>query len=319
MPSGHGSHRPGAPQPGVTFAHSPDLASLALFARIAETRSITKAAELSHIALAAASRRIAHLEARLGAKLLERTARGANLTPAGAALLAHAHKILSQVNEMQAELADFGKGGKGVVRIQANSSALAQFLPEELAAFSTAYPGAKVALFERRSASIVRALREGETDIGIVMAGVPTEGLACFDYRTDRLVAVVPKAHRLRGRSIPFVKLLDFDIIGLESNTAISQLLAQRALAEGKPLKLRVQVNGFDVVGKMTQAGLGIGVLPEIAARAFVRTLGLRIIPLADKWARRRMLLCVRDYEALAPLARHLADHLLVGLGRKAC
>ena len=40
----------------------PDLASLALFIRIAETKSITKAAAASHIALAAASRRVTQLE-----------------------------------------------------------------------------------------------------------------------------------------------------------------------------------------------------------------------------------------------------------------
>ncbi len=290
---------------------SPDLATLALFGRIAETRSITKAAAQSHLALAAASRRIAGLESRLGVKLLERSTRGVSLTPAGTALLAHARLILGQVNQMQADLAAYAKGGKGLVRIHANSSALAQFLPQELAAFSAAFPDARIALLERRSVSIVRALREGETDIGIVMAGTPTEGLACRDYRTDRLVAVVPRKHPLRGKSVPFAKLLDFDFVGLESNTAMSQLLASRATAAGKPLRLRVQVNGFDVLGKLVQAGLGIGVLPEVAARAFVGTLGLRLVPLADDWARRRMLLCVRDHGTLPPLAQRLVDHLL--------
>lgn len=295
----------------MTASHTPDLASLALFIRIAETGSITKAAGQSHLALAAASRRIALLESRLEVKLLERSARGVEFTPAGTALLAHARQILGQVNRLQADLADYTKGGKGLVRIQANSSALAQFLPEELARFSAAWPGAKVALLERRSVSIAKALREGETDIGIVIAGTPTEGLACFDCRTDQLVAVVPRDHRLKAKSVAFAKLLDQDFVGLESNTAISQLLAQRAAAEGKPLKLRVQVHSFDVVGKMIQAGLGIGVLPEAAARAFVATLGLRVVALSDDWARRRMLLCVRDLETLPPLARRLADHLL--------
>jgi len=54
----------------------PDLVSLALFVRVAETRSITKAAAASHIALAAASRRISLLEHHYGVKLLIRTARG---------------------------------------------------------------------------------------------------------------------------------------------------------------------------------------------------------------------------------------------------
>ena len=48
----------------------PDLASLALFVRIAETKSITKAARASHIALAAASRRVAQLEDQFGVELL---------------------------------------------------------------------------------------------------------------------------------------------------------------------------------------------------------------------------------------------------------
>jgi len=290
---------------------SPDLATLALFGRIAETRSITKAAEQSHLALAAASRRIARLESRLGVTLLERSTRGVELTPAGTALLAHARLILGQVNQMHAELAAYARGGKGLVRVQANSSALAQFLPQELAAFSAAFPDARIALLERRSVSIVRALHEGHTDIGIVMSGTPTEGLACYDYRTDRLVVVVPRKHPLRSKSVPFAKLLDFDFVGLESNTAMSQLLAQRASAEGKPLRLRVQVNSFDAVGKMIQAGFGIGVLPEVAARAFVRALGLRLVPLADDWSRRRMLLCVRDRGTLPPLAKRLVDHLL--------
>lgn len=295
----------------MTSSHAPDLASLALFIRIAETGSITKAAAQSHLALAAASRRVALLESRLGVKLLERTARGVEFTPAGTAMLSHARHILGHVNRLQAELADYTKGGKGLVRIQANSSALAQFLPEELARFSREFPGAKVALLERRSLSIVKALRDGETDLGIVIEGTPTEGLACYECRTDRLVAVVPRNHRLKAKSVAFSKLLDDDFVGLEGNTAISQLLAQRAAAAGKPLRLRVQVNSFDVVGKLIQAGMGIGVLPEVAARAFVDTLGLRLVALTDDWARRRMLLCVRELDKLPPLARRLADHLL--------
>ncbi|HKC44411.1 MAG TPA: LysR family transcriptional regulator [Burkholderiales bacterium] len=60
----------------MSRSHPPDLATLALFGRIAETRTITKAAAQPHLALAAASRRIAGLESRLGVKLLERSACG---------------------------------------------------------------------------------------------------------------------------------------------------------------------------------------------------------------------------------------------------
>ena len=290
----------------------PDLASLALFIRIAETGSITKAARASHIALAAASRRITLLEEQYGVQLLYRTAKGVELTPAGNAMLLHARHMMGQADEMRAELSDYTKGGKGLVRVHANTSALAQSLSQDLAAFSAAHPAIKIAIEEHRSGAIVQALQGGTTDIGIVMEGAPTGELQCFDYRTDTLVAVLPRSHPLRGKRVAFAKLLPYDIVGLESDTVISRLLAAAASAEGKPLRLRVQLKGFDVVAKMIQAGLGIGVLPEGAARSFARPMGLRLVPLADPWATRRMWVCVRDYAALPASARQLVDHLKI-------
>ncbi len=289
----------------------PDLASLALFVRIAETRSITKAAEASHMALAAASRRVTQLEEQYGVQLLNRGARGVDLTPAGTALLSHARRLLGQADEMRAELSDFTKGGKGLVRVHANASALAQHLPEDLASFCDAHPGVKVALEEHRSGAIVLALRSGSADIGVVMEGASIEGLQSFDYRTDTLVAVLPRNHALRLKQVAFSRLLAYDFVGLESDTVISRLMGAAAVAEGKPLRLRMQLKGFDVVARMIQAGLGIGILPEVVARNFSRSMKLRIVPLTDPWAKRRMWVCVKDMAALPASARQLVEHLL--------
>lgn len=288
----------------------PDLASLALFVRVAEVRSITKAATASHIALAAASRRIAQLEDQFGVQLLFRTAKGVELTPAGSALLFHARQVLSQVDEMRAEISDYAKGAKGMVRVQANASALAQYLPDDLATFSASHPAIKVSLGEERSGAIVEALRAGTTDVGIVMEGADPAGLELYEYRTDTLVAVVPRKHPVRARRLAFAKLLDYDIVGLESNTVISQILLEQAKRAGKPLRLRVQVKSFDVVARLIQAGLGIGVLPEAAAKVFARFMGLRLVSLTDPWATRRMFVCIRQHATLPAPARLLVEHL---------
>lgn len=288
----------------------PDLASLALFVRVAETRSITKAAEANHIALAAASRRIAQLESQFGVQLLFRTAKGVELTPAGNALLFHARAMLAQVDEMRAEISDYSKGVKGMVRVQANASALAQYLPDDLASFALSHPAIRISLDEERSGAIVEAVHRGTTDVGIVMEGADADGLQLLEYRTDTLGVVVPKKHRLRARSTAFAKLLDEDFVGLESSTVISQLMLAEASRAGQPLRLRVQVKSFDVVARLVQAGLGIGVLPEAAAHAFAGPLGLRLIGLTDPWATRRMYVCVRQYATLPAPARQLVDHL---------
>jgi DNA-binding transcriptional LysR family regulator len=289
----------------------PDLASLALFIRIAETKSITKAAQANHIALAAASRRIAQLEGQFGVQLLFRTARGVELTPAGNALLFHARATLSQVDEMRAEISDYSKGLKGMVRIQANASALAQYLPDDLATFATAHPAIRISLEEERSGAIVEAVHSGTTDVGIVMEGADADGLQMLEYRTDTLCVVLPRKHPVRARQLAFVKLLDHDFVGLESTTVISQILLAQAQHAGKPLRLRVQVKSFDVVAKLIQAGLGIGVLPEAAARAFAQSMGLRLVGLTDPWATRRMFVAIRQYAALPAPARQLVDHLV--------
>ena len=289
----------------------PDIVSLSLFARVAETHSITKAAEASHIAVAAASRRLSLLEHQFGVQLLVRTARGAELTPAGQAVLYHVRQILSQVNQMHAEVAEYAKGGKGHVRIQASASAISQYLPEDLASFSAAIPEAVIAMEERVSGEIVQALREGATDIGVVMEGVNMDGLDRFDYNVDQLVALVPKKHPVRGKRVSFSTLLDFDFVGLDNATAISRLLSDQAAVLHKPLRVRMETGSFATLCKMVESGLGIGVIPEGIARSFVAGMQLRLIRLNEAWVTRRMYICVRSHQALTPIARKLVNHLI--------
>ena len=288
----------------------PDPTSLALFVRVAETKSITKAAQACHIALAAASRRVTQLEDQFNVQLLYRTTRGVELTPAGIALLQHARIVLSQMDEMQGEITGYAKGAKGTVRIQANASVLAQYLPDDLATFAQAHPAIKVSLGEERSGAIAQAVQSGAADVGIVMEGADASTLECFDYRADTLGAVVPRKSPIKAKRLAFVDLLDHDFVGLESTTVISQIMLEQASRAGKPLKLRVQVKSFDVVARMIQAGLGIGILPEAAARSFAAPMGLRLVHLTDAWATRRMYVCVRQYASLPAPAKLLVDHL---------
>lgn len=290
----------------------PDLVSLALFLRAVETSSLSKAAEQSHLALAAASRRISLLEHRYRVPLLYRSSKGVTPTPAGIALATHARRMMEEVDRLHAAMADYAKGVKGHLRIQANTSAITQYLPQDLANFSAKYPDVKMELEECRSVEIVQAVREGRADIGVVMDGVDRSGLASFLYRKDRLVAVVPRGHEVRARKVPFAELLKYDLVGLDGTAAMMRLLGSAATRAEQPLRLRIQVKSFEAVCKLVQAGMGIGMLPEVAARDFAPIMGLRLVALTDDWADRIMFVCVRDYDALPTIPRKLVE-LLVG------
>lgn len=290
----------------------PDIDSLALFVRAAELRSLTKAAEASHIGLAAASRRMALLEHRFKTALLERSPRGVQLTPAGASLLPHAKALLYEINEMQADMRDHADGRKGALRILANTSVMTESLPADLAAFSRLNPDVRLQLQERWSSEIVRDLQAGEADVGIVVEGIATEGLDTRTYGTDRIAVVVPAGHPLASvPELKFADVLDDDIVGLESSASMMRLLTEQAVIEGRTLHPRVQVRSFEAVCRIVQAGLGIGLLPFEGASAMGQALGLVVRPLGEPWAERTMLVCVKKERAGNTSVMKLVDYLV--------
>jgi DNA-binding transcriptional LysR family regulator len=288
-----------------------DFVTLRLFVAVADERSLTRAAEREHLALAAVSKRISDMEGQLGVTLLYRQPKGVELTPAGHALLHHARNLLDSLQQMDADLSEFSQGVKGHVRIHANTSAVIEFLPEDLSAFARLHPEVKIDLEERVSSDTLRALREGLTDIGIFAGHMPAEDLQVFGYREDRLVLVTPREHSLaRLESIALRDATGFDFIGLQQDASLHALLQQSAQQMGTPLRLRIQVRSFEAICRMIHTGMGIGVLPEQVVRNYLPALDVAIIPLIDPWARRELKIGVRNLESLSVTARQLLEHL---------
>ena len=288
----------------------PDPSSLALFLNAAEMGSISRAAEVSNIALAAASRRIALLEHHYKVKLLKRTSRGVEPTDAGKAAIPQIRQLLNMVQKIDLDLSDYAAGITGHVRIQAATSALAQFLPDDLVSFSNLHPQVRVDIEERWSHEIVQSVRAGATDIGVIVDKDNCDDLSVFDYRQDDLVAIVPASYEIRRSRIRFSELLAYDFVALEGSTALTRRLLVEAMTARGALRLRVQVRSFDAVYRMVEAGLGVAVLPRNIVRSFALDQRVRLIPLQDAWATRRMHLCVASFERLPAVARKLVEHM---------
>lgn len=288
-----------------------DPKTLRLFVSAAESGSISEAAKRCHLALAAASRRIALLEARARLPLLVRHARGVVPTAAGHAFLLHARTVLAAMDRMEGELGEFRAGIRGVVSLAANASSIAQWLPAEIGAFLAAHPGLRIDLQERSSSDAVRLVASGAVDIAVFEGGTPAAGLQAMPYRSDRLVAVVAASHPLsRRRAIDEAELLGHEHILMRDGTALHRLLEDVALRAGRPLRSRMKVGSFDAVCRMVEQGAGIGVLPQDAIEPQRRALRIRTVALRADWAVRRHVLGVRRPDALPPAARSLLAHL---------
>jgi DNA-binding transcriptional LysR family regulator len=293
-----------------------DLVTLRVFKAAVEERSLARAAERERLALSALSRRIADMEARIGTALLRRYDRGVEPTAAGEVLLRHLGPIFDLLDRAFSDVEAFAAGARGHVRLHANISAVAGFLPEALAGFLAANPGIEVSLEERYTADILHAVRTGAADLGLgsgTVRVVPPE-LQMLPWREDRLVALLPVEHPLaaRGGPLRFAELAAEPFVGMSPAMALQQVYRREAEAIGMNLRERVNVASFDGVRRMVEAGLGVTILPHTAAEPQALGMGLAVRPLDEPWAARPLALCVRrDAEALPAAARLLAAHLL--------
>lgn len=288
-----------------------DLTDLRLFLHVAETGSITHGAERSHLALASASARIRSMEETLGLPLLERNRRGVKPTPAGTALLHHARLMMQQMEMMRGELGDYARGLKGHIRLHCNTAAASEFLPAAIAGFLGSQPNVDIDLEERPSHQVVQAVIAGIADLGIVADAVDLTGLETRPFRTDRLVLVTPRRHRLgKRRSVGFRECLAEDHVGLSPGSALQEHLAQHAQRAGKTLRLRIRLRSFDAICRMVEQGVGVAVMPEAAARRCHRSMALNVVRLTDDWALRRLVICARRFDALPLHAQRLAERL---------
>jgi DNA-binding transcriptional LysR family regulator len=288
-----------------------DLVDLQLFIAVADARSITHGASRANLALASASARIKGLEADLGTALLKRGRRGIELTPAGESLLDHARIIMHNVDAMRGDLLAFSRGMKATVRLLANTAGLSEYLPKALAAYLAEHPNVSIDVEERESTDIAHAVATGAADLGLASDYALPDTIERIPFSEDRLVVVTARQDELaKRRQVDFSEVIGRDFVGLTAASALHAHIAGHAARLGARLRFRARLNNFDAVGQMVAAGIGIAVMPEVAAKRCARSLPISRLRIRDPWANRKLVICARSFKALPRPAKLLVDHL---------
>jgi DNA-binding transcriptional LysR family regulator len=286
-----------------------NFTTLRIVIGIAETGSLSAASRQHHLTLAAVSKRLRELEALLQVTLFIRVPKGMVLTDAGRMLVVHARQMLYEMDRMNANLSGFRSGEAGAVRVGGNTSAITQFLPEELCKFSLLHPGIRLDLAEFTSDQIVSRLADGRLDVGLFSANAVHKGLEVRPFMDNRLCVVVRADSKLaRRKSVAFSSVLDHSLVALESDSTLMHLLQSKA--NDRHLRVSVQVRSFDVVCRFVQAGVGIGVLPVGSARLYAPSMKLAIVELSDPWSEYKLLLGTRSLDTLNAPSRLLFNAL---------
>ncbi|NEX64782.1 LysR family transcriptional regulator [Noviherbaspirillum galbum] len=288
-----------------------DIKTLRLLVAVCEHQNIKHAAEQEHIEPSAISKRIAQLEGSLGTALLVRTRRGVQPTPAGMALLEHARTILFTLDRMASDITAFSGGVRGHVRVVASTSAIAEMLLDDVAAFmrDEANRNVKVDIEEALSRDIVQAVLDERAAVGICWDQADFKDLTHLPYRADQLALAVHESHELAGRKrIAFADTLTYEHVGLHPNSAVYPMLQRAAAQAGGTIAYRVVVSNFDAALRVVAANLGVSIIPMQVGSSYASK--VKLIPLSDAWAKRQFAVCFKSQEKLQPPALRLVEYL---------
>jgi DNA-binding transcriptional LysR family regulator len=289
-----------------------DLTDLQLFLQVVDQGSITQGAERSHLSLASASARIKAMEKAVGAPLLTRHRRGVMPSPTGWLLVAHAREIVGQIARMRSELARYSDGLRSPLLIQANTSATETLLPTAIAQFLADNPDIDLELEERPSHDIVTAVVDGRAELGIIADTVDSGRLECITLRPDQLVVIVAADHDLSTRTqIAFSECMSHPFVGFTEANPLQEHLSGQAQPLGLRPRYRAHLPTTEAICGAVAAGVGIAVVPALAAARWRRSYQLHSLELTNTWAQRHLLLCCRERSGLSAPAAALAAHLV--------
>ena len=246
-----------------------DISLLETFTLVADLGSFSGAARRLGLTQPAVSFQVKALEKELGASLIDRSRGKVVLTPAGRTAYAHARKILSDREEMIADIPRTTGEVKGQLRIGASTVPGEFLLPPTLAEFKRHYPEVTVALEISDSQGVVRMVEGENVEIGFVGLR-PDSKLEVKPFAEDRIVIVTPVHHSLSRRK----KVTLAEVAG-EQWVVRAESSGTRSRSEAAFRDAGVSTDDLDVVAEMgsTQAvlsavaaGMGIAMVSDRAA-----------------------------------------------------
>ena len=288
-------------------AHDLSIRQLQYVAAVADTLGFHKAAEKCGVSQPTLSSQIQKLEEVLGVQVFERNRQRVLLTKVGEAVVAHARRILVDVEDLITTAGAAKDPFAGTLRVAVIPTIAPYLLPWVTPAIATRWPRLRLALVEQKTEDILASLRNGELDAGLLAVVDGMEDLDRADVLEDPFVVALPQHHPLAKKKTVALEDLDEEpVLLLEDGHCLrTQALAlcQRAGATETDLR----ATSLATLVQMVSAGVGVTLLPSIAVDVENRRGQLAIRPLAGKGQGRTICLAWRKESALAAPLRELA------------
>lgn len=243
-----------------------NLRQLETFVAVAEEGGFSRAAERLHVVQSAVSAAIRTLERELGAELLTRTARGAEPTDAGAALLPEARATLAAAQAARDAVDQASGGLRGTVTLGIMQSMRppAPIVPALLSRFGTTHPGVAVRVRHGGgSQEMAEQVADGTLDLAFVALQAAVPGVAFTPLSSQPMVLACAAGHPLAGRAgVELSALADLTFADLPPRWGTRTANDRAFAAAGVERAVTYEINDTSTLVDFVRHGLAVTILP---------------------------------------------------------
>ncbi|MGB2677603.1 MAG: LysR substrate-binding domain-containing protein [Candidatus Acidiferrum sp.] len=249
-----------------------DFDQLTTFVQVSKLKSFSKAGQKVFRSQSAVSAQIRQLEQAYHAKLLDRSAKSVELTPAGVVLFEFAERLLRLRDESVQVVADRGNVVQGPVAFGANEATCLYLLPDILAEFQRRYPLVQISIYRNFSHKILQRLEEGSLDLGIVTLPLKSPNLKIHTINRDRLRFMVSAKNPMAQRSHVTLEEVASSPLIFPKTGFTRQVLDKLFRPYRSRLRIAMELPSIGMIKTFVAADVGISIISESFARDQVKS-----------------------------------------------
>ncbi len=287
-----------------------DTHQLRVFAAVAQNLSFTRAAERLALTQSAVSHQIANLERQLGGVLLERQGRTVTLTAGGHAMVAHAKRVFSAIDEAEQAVRQATRPGLGRLRIGASATACQYIIPEALREFRECFPSYSLSILPSDSLETAELLLGGQIDLGLMIRLDRNKKLSYHELFEDKLMFLVSPLHPwARAGRVDRRQLVEQRMVLYSRNSATFRIVERYFLKMRAPLRDWIDLGDMGAIKELVKLGLGASMTAEWIARPEIASKSLAVLPVPGASLKRNW-----SIASLATRELSIAEQTFIGL-----
>ncbi|MDR7008223.1 LysR substrate-binding domain-containing protein [Paraburkholderia strydomiana] len=242
------------------------LRQLRVFIEVARLQSFSRAGDEIGLTQSAVSRCVRELEGEIGLKLIDRTTREVQLTDVGGNLVASVSRLLIDLDDALREIREIGEQRRGRVVVAASPTVACRLMPGVLASCSERFPHIALGLRDDVQSDVVRKVKSGEVDFGMVIGPFAADDLLSESLMTDSFCLVCRDDHPLaRQKEIGWADLEGQPLVMLDYASGSRPIIDAVMHEYGVNANVVQELGHSATVFGLVEAGIGVSVLPWLA------------------------------------------------------